>query len=156
VQLNIQPGVQLSWPTPNTTIPITCNGHPVPVQWTDLVAAITGDGTTHTLLDLVPVGSRLYQDLEIVPGTPRLPHFLRIADSNREPDLLPPVGPWIRCWRPVYGVRTNDSPHSGSFNFQVHLASVGAGPLVQFNQAGVPVTGGTTYPFSLLVQSPVG
>jgi hypothetical protein len=48
---------------------------------------------------------------------------------------------------PVYAVRTNDNPHSGSFNFEVYLASTGAGPVVEFAQAGVPVTGGTVYPF---------
>jgi hypothetical protein len=49
---------------------------------------------------------------------------------------------------PVYGVRTNDNPHSGSFNFEAYLASTGAGPVVQFNQSGVPVTAGDAYNFS--------
>jgi hypothetical protein len=49
----------------------------------------------------------------------------------------------------VYGVRTNDNPHSGSFNFEAFLASTGAGPVVQFNQSGVPVTAGDAYNFSL-------
>jgi len=48
---------------------------------------------------------------------------------------------------PVYGVRTNNNPHSGSSNFEVHLASVGAGPLVEFNQSTIPVTGGAVYGF---------
>jgi hypothetical protein len=49
---------------------------------------------------------------------------------------------------PVYGVRTNDNPHAGSFNYEIHLASTGAGPVVQFNQSGIPVTPGTAYNFS--------
>jgi hypothetical protein len=49
---------------------------------------------------------------------------------------------------PVYGVRTNDNPHSGSFNYEIHLASTGAGPVVQFNQSGIGVTAGTAYNFS--------
>ncbi|MFO1478300.1 MAG: hypothetical protein U1F98_16830 [Verrucomicrobiota bacterium] len=49
---------------------------------------------------------------------------------------------------PVYAVRTNSNPHSGSYNFEVHLASTGAGPVVEFTQAAVPVTGGTVYPFT--------
>ena len=57
---------------------------------------------------------------------------------------------------PVYGVRTNDNPHSGSYNFEVHLASTGAGVLVEFNQAGVPVTGGTTYPFTFYADALAG
>jgi len=43
---------------------------------------------------------------------------------------------------PVYGARTNDNPFAGSFDFQVHLASVGAGPVVQFNQSAIPVSPG--------------
>ena len=49
---------------------------------------------------------------------------------------------------PVYAVRTNNNPHSGSFNFEVHLASTGAGPVVEFTQTGISVTGGTVYPFT--------
>src|ERR1035438_10337818 len=49
---------------------------------------------------------------------------------------------------PVYGVRTNDNPNSGSFNYEIHLASTGAGPVVQFNQSAIPVTGGSVYTFS--------
>jgi hypothetical protein len=57
---------------------------------------------------------------------------------------------------PVYAVRTNNNPHSGSFNFEVHLASTGAGPVVEFTQAGVPVTGGTVYPFSFYANALTG
>jgi len=150
VQLNLQPGVQLNWPTPNTTNTYHLQWSPSSGgTWTDLVAALAGDGTTHTVLDLVPVGSRLYQDLEIVPGTP--PSAALPANSGFESGTGSTATSWTvdtAVGGPVYGVRTNDSPHSGSFNFQVHLASVGAGPLVQFNQSGVPVTGGTVYPFS--------
>jgi hypothetical protein len=49
---------------------------------------------------------------------------------------------------PVFGIRTNDNPHSGSFNYKVYLASTGAGPLVEFAQTAVPVIGGATYTFS--------
>jgi hypothetical protein len=49
---------------------------------------------------------------------------------------------------PVYAVRTNNNPRSGSFNMEVRLASTGAGPVVELTQASVPVTGGTTYPFT--------
>jgi CxxC motif-containing protein (DUF1111 family) len=149
VQLNIQPGVQLGWPTPNTTNTYhlqwsSSSGG----TWSDLVV-MPGDGTTHTLFDPVPSGYRLYQDLEIVPGTP--PSAALPANSGFESGTGPIASNWTTdtaVGGPVYGVRTNDSPHSGSFNYLVHLASTGAGPLVQFSQAGVPVTGGTTYPFS--------
>src|ERR1035441_9359317 len=71
VQLNIQPGVQLGWPTPNTTNTYHLQWSPSSGgTWSDLVAAVTGDGTTHTLFDPVPRGARQYQDMEIIPGTP--------------------------------------------------------------------------------------
>lgn len=49
---------------------------------------------------------------------------------------------------PVYAVRTNDNPHAGSFNFFVHLASTGAGPVVEFNQSNIPIIGGANYSLS--------
>lgn len=49
---------------------------------------------------------------------------------------------------PVSAVRTNSNPRSGSFHFEVYLASTGAGPVAQFEQANVPVTAGATYGFS--------
>jgi hypothetical protein len=57
---------------------------------------------------------------------------------------------------PVYAVRTNNNPHSGSFHFETRLASTGAGPVVEFTQAGVPVTGGTTYPFTFFANALTG
>jgi hypothetical protein len=57
---------------------------------------------------------------------------------------------------PVYGVRTNSAPHSGTFHFEVHLASTGSGPVVEFMQSGVPVTGGTTYPFTFYANAQAG
>jgi hypothetical protein len=49
---------------------------------------------------------------------------------------------------PVYAVRTNRNPHGGGFHFEVRLASVGAGPLVEFAQTGIPIVGGTVYPLT--------
>jgi hypothetical protein len=57
---------------------------------------------------------------------------------------------------PVYGVRTNSNPHSGSFHFEVHLASTGSGPVVEFMQSGVPVAGGATYPFTFYANALAG
>jgi len=159
VQLNIQPGVQLNWPTPNTTNSYHLQWSPSSGgTWSDLVAAVTGDGTTHTLFDPVPRGARQYQDLEIVPGTP--PSATIPANGGFETGSGSTATGWTvdtAAGGPVYGVRTNDNPHnSSSFNFEVHLASTGAGPVVQFNQAGVPVTGGTTYPFTFYASALTG
>ena len=49
---------------------------------------------------------------------------------------------------PVYGNRTTDNPYAGSYNFEIFLDSVGAGPVVQVNQSGIAVTGGGTFTFS--------
>jgi hypothetical protein len=57
---------------------------------------------------------------------------------------------------PVYAVRTNTNPHSGSFNFEVRLASTGAGPVVEFTQAGIPVTGGAAVPFAFYANALAG
>lgn len=57
---------------------------------------------------------------------------------------------------PVYAVRTNDNPHGGSYNFEVHLASTGAGPVVEFTQSGVTVAGGTSYPFTFYANAVSG
>jgi beta-glucanase (GH16 family) len=150
VRLNIQSGVQLGWPTPNTTNTYHLQWSPSSGgTWSDLVAAVPGNGAVHTNIDLVSSGSRQYQDLEIVPGT--APTFPAPANGGFETGSGSSATSWTvdtTAGGPVYGVRTNDSPHSGSFNFQVHLASTGAGPVVQFNQAAIPVTGGTSYPFS--------
>ena len=149
VQLNLQPGVQVGWSAPNTTNTYHLQWSLVPAgTWTDLVV-LNGDGAVHSTFDPFPSGSRLYQDLEIVPGTP--PSAALPANSGFESGSGTTASNWVTdtaAGGPVYGIRTNDNPHSGSFNYEVHLASTGAGPVVQFNQSGIPVTGGTTYPFS--------
>ena len=158
VQLNIQPGVQLGWPTPNPTNTYHLQWLPSSGgTWSDLVAAVTGDGATHTNFDPVPSGSRLYQDLEIVPGTP--PSSTLPTNGGFENGSGATAANWTvdtATGGPVYGVRTNDSPHGGSFNFQVHLASTGVGPVVQVNQAGLSVTGGAVYPLTFYAKALAG
>ena len=150
VQLSVQPGVQLSWLT-NTKDTYHLQWSPNPVGiWTDLIV-VGGNGTTNTVFDPVPGGTRLYQVLDVVPGTPAVPGNL-VTNGGFENGNGATASNWTvdtAVGGPVYGVRTNDNPHgSGSFDFQVYLASTGAGPVVQFNQSGMAVTGGTTYPFT--------
>ena len=158
VQLNIQSGVQLSWPTPNTTNTYHLQWSPSSGgAWSNLVAAVAGNGTTRTNYDPFPSGSRLYQDLEIIPAIP--PSSALPANGGFETGSGSSANSWTvdtAVGGPVYGVRTNDSPHSGSFNFQIRLASTGAGPVVQFSQAGMPVTGGTAYPFTFYAKALAG
>ena len=157
VQLKVQPGVQLSWLT-NTkdTYHLQWSSNPIGI-WKDLVV-VAGNGTTNTVYDPVPSGTRLYQVLDIVPGTPPVSGNL-VTNGGFETGSGATASNWTvdtAAGGPVYGVRTNDSPHGGSFDFQVHLASTGAGPVVQFNQSGIPVTGGTTYPFTFYAKALAG
>ena len=150
VQLNIQPGVQLSWlENTNDTYHLQWSSNPV-TSWTDLVAVAVGNGMTNTVFDPVPSGTRTYQLLDIVPGVPASSSSL--TNGGFESGSGATATGWTvdtAVGGPVYGVRTNDNPHGGSsYNFEVYLASTGAGPVVQFNQSGIPVTGGTSYPFT--------
>ena len=159
VQLNIQSGVQITWATStNSTYSYHLQGSlNSGSTWTDLVAAVPGSGTTNTLFDPVPSGTRSYQELEIVPAV--APSSTIPVNGGFEAGSGSTASNWVvdtAAGGPVSGVRTNDSPHSGSFDFQVHLASTGAGPVVQFNQAGVPVTGGTVYPFTFYAKALTG
>lgn len=148
VQLNIQPGVQLSWlENTNDTYDLQFSTNPSST-WSNLVTG-AGNGLTNTYFDLSPSGVRLYQLLDIVPGTPAI--TAEPLNGGFENGTGSSATSWTvdtAAGGPVYGVRTNDNPHSGSYNFEVYLASTGAGPVVQFNQSGIPVSGGTVYPFT--------
>ena len=148
VHLGVQPGVQLSWLT-NTkdTYHLQWSSNPLST-WTDLIV-VGGNGMTNTVYDPVPSGTRLYQVLDIVPGTPAV-SANQVVNGGFENGSGAAASNWTvdtAAGGPVYGIRANDNPHTGSNNFEVYLASTGAGPVVQFNQV-VPVTGGTVYPFT--------
>ena len=155
--LNIQPGIQVSWPTKTNDTYQPQWSSTSTGAWTALGASLAGNGTTNSLYDPVPTGSRKYQIMEMVPGTP--PVSLIPTNGGFESGSGVTANSWTvdtAAGGPVYAVRTNGNPHTGSFNFEVHLASTGAGPVVQFNQAGVPVTGGTTYPFAFYADAQTG
>ncbi|MGH8023663.1 MAG: family 16 glycosylhydrolase, partial [Limisphaerales bacterium] len=116
--------------------------------------ASSGNGLTNTYFDPFPIGTRAYQLLDIVPGTPAAPALP--SNGGFESGTGGSAGNWTvdsAAGGPVYGIRTNDNPHSGSYNFAISLASTGAGPVVEINQAGIPVTGGTVYPFSFFADA---
>ncbi len=155
VQLAIQPGVALSWPTAtnDTYQPQWSPSFGGP--WNLLGGTVSGNGATNSLYDPVPGGTRNYQVLEMVPGSTPSPASA-IVNGGFESGSGTTASNWsvdTAAGGPVYGVRTNDNPNSGSSDFLVHLASTGAGPVVQFNQSGVPVTGGTTYPFTFVASA---
>lgn len=157
VQLSLQTGVELFWPT-STNDTYLPQWSPNPAgAWTALSGLIPGNGATNTLYDPVPIGSRGYQVLEVVPGS--APTAAIPTNGGFESGSGSTADDWtvdLAAGGPVYGVRTNDNPHSGSFNFEVYLASTGAGPVVEFNQSGIPVTGGTTYPFTFFSSALTG
>src|SRR5258706_7111819 len=126
-QLNILSGVQLTWATStnaNYTYHLQWSSD-LGSTWTDLVAAAPGNGMTNTLFDPFPSGTRQYQNLEIIPA---------VAPSSTLPTNggfeIAGSGTGAANWTldtaaggTVTGIRTNDSPHSGSLNFQVRMAS---------------------------------
>jgi beta-glucanase (GH16 family) len=115
---------------------------------------MAGNGLSHTFFDPFPVGTRTYQLLDIVPGTPA--SAILPGNGGFESGTGASATGWTvdtAAGGPVYGVRTNDNAHGGAYNFEVYLASTGAGPVVQFNQSGVPVTGNTTYPFTFFADA---
>jgi CxxC motif-containing protein (DUF1111 family) len=118
---------------------------------------LPGNGTTNTYNDLAATGSRQYQVLEIVPAT--APSSASPTNGGFETGSGASADDWTvdtAAGGPVYGIRTNDNPHSGSFNFEIQLASTGAGPVVQFNQAEISATAGTTIPFTFYADALAG
>jgi beta-glucanase (GH16 family) len=153
IQLRIQPGVQLSW-LENTNDDYNLQWSPnAAATWTSLIA-MAGNGQTHTFFDPSPMGARTYQLLDITPGTPA--STTQPSNGGFENGAGSSATGWTTdtaSGGPVSGGRSSDNPHSGAYNFEVYLASTGAGPVVQFDQSGVPVTGGKTYPFTFFADA---
>ena len=155
--LHMESGVQLNWPTTTNRTYRPQWSPPPGGGWIDLSAPISGNGVVNLFYDPFPGGSRSYQVLEMVPGSD--PVSASPANGGFETGSGVIASNWTvttAAGGPVYGVRTNNSPRSGAFHFEVRLASVGAGPVVEFQQAGVPVTGGATYPFTFYAKTLTG
>lgn len=155
--LNIQTGVSIGWPT-------RTNGNYQPEWqtgsggvWTPLGSLMAGNGSTNSLFDPVPAYSRAYHVIESLAGSagsaaiPTNGGFESGSGTNATGWSLTTAAGGT-----VYAVRTNNNPHGGLFNFEVYLASTGSGPVMQFSQSGVPVTGGTVYPFSFYANALTG
>jgi CxxC motif-containing protein (DUF1111 family) len=157
LQVSIQSGVSLSWPTTNTDTYQPEWSSNSGGSWNALGGSIPGNGTTNSLYDSVPGGTRSYQVLDMVPGSASVSALP--ANGGFESGSGNIASNWTvdtAAGGPVYGARTNTNPRTGGSNFEIYLASTGAGPVVQFNQAGVPVTGGTTYPFTFYADALAG
>ena len=152
--LNVQSGVQVIWPTnpSKTYLPQWSSNSSGP--WAPLGAPVVGDGSAHSHFDPVASGVRAYQVLEMVPPSVATPE-----NGGFESGSGTIASNWsvtTAAGGPVHGVRTNSNPRGGAFNFEVHLASTGAGPVVEFRQSGVPVTGGAAYPFTFYAKALTG
>jgi beta-glucanase (GH16 family) len=160
----VQQGVDLDWPTivnTNYQPQWTSALLPTNTPWSNLVSQITGNGATNSLFD--PFGSfqqKFYQVLQISGGrAPNSGNQILNPGFEIAGATLSNAANWtvdLAVGGPVYAIRTNDNPHSGSFNFEVHLASTGNGPAVEFNQSGIPVTGGASYTLSFYVDRLTG
>jgi CxxC motif-containing protein (DUF1111 family) len=155
--LTIQTGVQVAWPTRSNDTYQAQWSPSSGGDWNGLGSLVSGTGTTNSLYDPIPSGSRNYQVLEMMPGS--APVSATVMNGGFESGNGTTASNWVvntAAGGPVYGMRTNNNPHGGSFNFEIHLASTGAGPVVEFSQAGVPVTGGTAYPFTFYANALAG
>ncbi len=148
--LNIETGVEVSWPTTpgNTYQP---QGSPGPAgPWTDLGGAVPGDGTTHSLYEAAVSGSRSYQIVEIVPGSDPVPSVPMNGSFEAGSGIA--ASHWtIGASQPP--VRLSGDAHTGSFSMRCTLANVGSAPaeglLNQLVVAqGGTLAGGVTYDFS--------
>ena len=152
----VQQGVSLDWPTivnTNYQPQWAATLLPTNTSWSNLVTQITGTGNTNSLFD--PFGSfpqKFYHVLQISGGpAPNSGNQILNPGFEIAGAAATNAANWtvdLAVNGPVYAVRTTDNPHSGSFNFEVHLASTGNGPAVEFNQSGIPVTGGASYTLS--------
>ena len=149
-QLSIQAGVELRWPTSTgNTYRVQWSLAPG-ASWADLGAASAGDGTAKSLYDPVPGEARLYQVIEIVPGS------VAAAAIPVNGGFELGNGSVATNWSAAGGkppVRTNAFAHSGAFSMRCAVtnatAAAAEGTLTQLTAAqGGTVVGGQTYAFS--------
>ena len=144
--LNIESGVELSWPTAtgNTYQPQWAPNPGGP--WTALGGPVPGDGTTKSFYDAGASGTRVYRILETVPGS-SIPVNGGFESGS---------GGIATHWQTAASQppsRTSAEAHSGSFSMRSMLNNTTPAPnegtLEQFVAAqGGTVTGGQTYEFS--------
>jgi len=148
--LNIQSGVELNWPT--TT------GNTYRAQWSlnpggpwaDLGVPVPGTGATNLLYDPVPIGTRHYQVLEMVPGSGPVSPIP--VNGSFESGTGTSATNWsTSASQPP--VRSSGAAHTGSFSMRCALTNLNGasseGILSQLVAAqGGTVVGGRTYDFS--------
>src|SRR5688500_6960418 len=120
-RLNLLSGVQFSWSTvaSNTYQPQWSFNPGGP--WAALGGLVTGDGLTRSHFDPVPSRTRAYRILEMVPGS--APVIALPPNGGFEAGSGTIASNWsvtTAAGGPVYGVRTNSNPRSGSVHFEVN------------------------------------
>jgi CxxC motif-containing protein (DUF1111 family) len=155
--LSMQPGALINWLAQATNFYRPQWSPPPSGAWSDLTTNLSGNGLTNSFFDPVASGMRNYRVLEMVPASSPVASIP--VNGGFEAGSGTTASNWFitqAAGGPVYAVRTNNNPHSGSFNYEILLASTGAGPVVEIAQSGVPVTAGTTYPFGFYANAVTG
>ena len=148
--LSIETGVELTWSTAvgNTYQPqgSPASGGP----WTNLGAAVPGDGTAHSFYEPVASGPRRYQIVETVPGSVAVPPLP--VNGGFEAGSGAGANHWTASANQP-PARASGDVYSGSFCMRSALNNVGNSPqegLLSQNAvaSGGTVVGGQTYDFS--------
>ncbi len=140
-RLTIDTRTELSWPT---TVGNTYQPQWSPAAggaWTDLGAAVSGDGIGKSLVDPGPSGIRIYQVLEKVPGT--APEPLLPVNGGFE---LEGGSAGAAHWNSSGNqppARTGTAAHGGSFSMRGVLNNVGSAPSEGGLNQRVVAEGGT-------------
>ena len=116
VQLAIQPGVALSWPTvTNDSYQLQWSPNPG-FTWNNLGGQMTGNGATNSLYDPMPGGTRSYQVLEMVPGSTPSPASA-IVNGGFESGSGTTASNWsvdTAAGGPVYGGPARTTTHAAA------------------------------------------
>ena len=155
-RLSIDRNVELSWPTTSgrTYQPQWAASPGGP--WNPLGIAAAGDNSTHSRVDPVPSGQRIYRILETTPGTSATP-TIPVNGSFEIANGATPANWSVSGNQPP--TRFSTDAKSGSFSMRSSLVNVGTasseGGLSQMlvSQGG-SITVGQSYNFSFWVKQP--
>ncbi|HVV00845.1 MAG TPA: di-heme oxidoredictase family protein, partial [Verrucomicrobiae bacterium] len=155
-RLSIETGTQLSWPAATNRSYQLQWSPGFGGDWSNLGNLLPGQDSAISLYDPAGTRPRQYRVLEMVPVETPVSSVLTNGGFETGADGL--ADGWIvdtATGGPVQAVRTNTNPHSGSFHFEVRLASTGAGPVVQFHHV-FPIPGGTNFPLTFSCDAVAG
>jgi len=156
VNCAIKSGTQVSWNATSPTATYQPQSSANSNTWSNLGGLISGNTTTSLFVN---AKAPFYQVLQINPGTSSGGGAVTNGSFETAGASATNAVGWSidqAVNGTVLGIRTNDNPHSGAFDYQAYLLTTqNAGPLLEFHQT-VQVTGGTTYPFSFYSDAKTG